>query len=357
MIKKFIILANFILLNLFSNNSEKKLIICGIAKDIGNGSYVTIDSCEKLFTYLHDYRVIIYENNSSDDTKKILGTWAQNNSKIKFISEDLNDEFKKAHGLCTVPYSTVDRINLISRARNIVLDETLKKEYEEFPYLMMVDLDTAPWDIKGIIETLDNKDYSWDAVVSNGLYDSFAYRDEDCPIGWEIIGSCFWEGLSKGEYNSRKDYLTKTKHWKRVISGFGGLAIYKRNSIKNARYSAYITKNLEKILTKAIYKKINAPPKEKRENLKHTPFLAEYLKKTRRMPCYRINDKYIHADSSKGVIIDSLCKAGEICWFGIDLGNPRPWTCEHINFHADMIADGFDRIYFNPLLISNQLPN
>ena len=71
--------------NLSLESLSKKVIICGIAKDIGEGFYTTKQSVERVSSYLDDYRVIIYENNSLDNTKTLLKTWEESNPDFRIL--------------------------------------------------------------------------------------------------------------------------------------------------------------------------------------------------------------------------------------------------------------------------------
>ena len=344
------LLISLFLFSSFVLSKEKNVIICGIAKNIGQGAQNTIDSCEKLINNFDDYRIIIYENNSTDETKQILGNWAKTNSKILFLTEDLNYDYLKKNGLISTPSSCVDRMNQIARARNILLDEISQENYKNFNFVIMADLDMQPWDVDEILNVLSQEEYDWDCVVGNGLYDSFALRTKDCFIGWETIGNDFWRDLPKGAYNKIKDQLETGRNWKKIISGFGGIGIYKKDSIKNCRYSAYMTKNSEKIFSQLIISALKSKP------IKDIPFLDSYKEKLKKLKIQKVNGANLFFDNNKfsGVIVTSPYGLGKLIYFGIEENNKLPWTCEHINFNADMIANGKDKIYFNPNLKSNQ---
>ena len=207
-----------------------------------------------------------------------------------------------------------------------------------------------PWDVDEILNVLSQEEYDWDCVVGNGIYDSFALRTKDCFIGWETIGNDFWRDLPKGAYNKIKDQLETGRNWKKIISGFGGIGIYKKDSIKNCRYSAYMTKNSEKIFSQLIISALKSKP------IKDIPFLDSYKEKLKKLKIQKVNGANLFFDNNKfsGVIVTSPYGLGKLIYFGIEENNKLPWTCEHINFNADMIANGKDKIYFNPNLKSNQ---
>ena len=84
-----------------------------------------------------DYKVFIYENNSTDNTSALLSQWAAVNPKISFISETLPD--------CLLQ---LPRTEKIARARNNLLNEIRKNYDSAFDYLIMADLDIpSSWPI------------------------------------------------------------------------------------------------------------------------------------------------------------------------------------------------------------------
>src|SRR5437016_13480084 len=75
-----------------SNPKKKKVLICGVCKDVAKAIRNGIENIEATGERFKDYAVIIYENNSSDDTAKILEEWSKRNSRVVFITEKLSKE-------------------------------------------------------------------------------------------------------------------------------------------------------------------------------------------------------------------------------------------------------------------------
>ena len=144
------------LLLVFSSGSfakeNKKIIICGVCKDIEKAIPVTTASIDELKGRFEDYRIVIYENNSQDKTKELLKDWGAKDPKILIISEDVSP--KKLRTMTKT--HKCPRTELIARARNIVLDEIMESRYDDFPYVIMADLDMNPWDAEGIVATINN---------------------------------------------------------------------------------------------------------------------------------------------------------------------------------------------------------
>jgi hypothetical protein len=108
--------------------SEEKVLICGVIKN-GEKGFGNVKKCaEALGNLFAAYRVIVYENNSTDATKDLYASWAHNNQKVIFISEDLNQEFLDNYTVKIGDYRT----QFIARARNIVLGKALSSEFDDF---------------------------------------------------------------------------------------------------------------------------------------------------------------------------------------------------------------------------------
>ena len=72
------------------NLSEKDIIICGIIRDSAKYLRNNIPVIDELCSKFNDFRIIIYENDSIDDTKEVLTNWHETNpSKIHIISENI----------------------------------------------------------------------------------------------------------------------------------------------------------------------------------------------------------------------------------------------------------------------------
>lgn len=276
---------------------NNRILICGVCRNTRPAARRTTRNIEELGKRFSEYRVIIYENNSTDATKEFYREWANNNPNVKFICED-------------VPSSELSfREANIARARNITLSHArqfcLDKEYK---YLVMADLDfNCDWPIDEIIKTIETND-DWDCVCANGLQhnnrfhaDRYAFRDKEYPFGPEILGHFFWNNLKTTwfSFDGREGLIP-------VYSAFGGLAIYKTKSILPFSYSGEVTDDLLKY-----YKKIELEIDPKNYQLSRIDKLRFIKKKSHK------------------VVKKSAC-------------------CEHVTLHASMSLNGFGRIYVNP---------
>lgn len=317
------------------SSEDKKVVICGVCKNAEKQLPNTFESINALAKRLSDYRVVIYENNSTDRTKELLREWAAKDPKVFIISED----FSKRQLKRMTRGKRKARTEYVARARNRVLDEVMQQKYDAFPFLIMADLDMDPWDVEGILDTLNTTDIEWDAVCANGSYDRYAFRNEEYPFGFELVGKELWKKALGVDL-----HLSETGEWKLVYSAFGGLGIYKRDAIRGCRYSGVVTNELETLMQGWI-----------REGIKRSVFLAkDYQELLKSAPIVDVYGSML-SDRAKypSCIGMRLHQHGaKVVWFGVGLDKTLPTVCEHVPFHASMISKGRDKIYLNPRLQS-----
>ncbi len=288
---------------------HEKVLICGICKNVSKPLSSTIQNIEILGECCADYAVLIYENNSKDDTVEQLVQWAQNNSKVYLQTEYIPKE--------QLPLSRTEKI---ARARNKVLQMAKDPKFKQYRFLIMADMDLqCAWPIEEIMQTI-NSPIDWDSVSANGLLagkdyrDRYAFRDKKFPFGPELLGEKWWEDLNQSWFQ------LKESRWIPVYSAFGGLAIYKTATILRYNYSGTTTQDLEKY-----YRRIAS------KLPRHHPELLKYLQLNKiqnRDPLvilFRPNTFLEHPE------------------------NYAPVTCcEHITLHASMAVHGNHRFYINP---------
>ena len=201
-----------------------KIIICGISRDNARELPSVIKNIEKSGKSFEDYRVVIFENDSKDGTKTILDEWGMINNKVKILSEDFKNSKRPS-------------IAFMAMCRNKYLEEIQKPEYNDFDYVMVVDMDmSSGWDISDSM----SKNNQWDAVCSNGvtdlfsgkMYDMFAFRNQEFsktpkdPDYWSV-------NVPTGQKQYKSGPLIP------VDSCFGGMAIYKKSILDGCLYESF----------------------------------------------------------------------------------------------------------------------
>jgi hypothetical protein len=299
-----------------------QVVICGVCKNVSPFLPKTIASIEALGAKFRDYRVFIYENNSSDATVEQLRAWAERNPKVTITCENIPREELLSQGKSHTWDSLPFRTEAIARARNIVLQQALDAQYDDYEYLVMADLDLPhKWDIEGIMSSFYCT-ASWDALFSNGIdskghhYDRFALRDDKRPLGPELLGEPWWQDVYSHSVKIKRDAPLYP-----VYSAFGGLGIYKREAVRGCSYTGTVTPDLELLTQRLIALK----------GLEH-PQIAQYA----------------HRDSADLEVVRLSTDPSSIKWILNSGGHAFPVCCEHVTLHASMILHGHNKLFINP---------
>ncbi len=338
--KKIVALLFFLTFSLGAQLSQKT-IICGVCKNEAKRLPSSIAIIEKIGALFSDYRVVIYENNSSDETPHILKQWQARNEKITAISEQISQSVLDQIIINRKEDQGYFLPEAIAHARNKVLEVALSSRFDSFEYLIMMDLDfKLEPDYEGFIETIKSEK-PWDAVFAYGIdpvitfWDWYPFRDYICPLGSELLGNDWW-------YMPHTLTLTKKDDWYPVLSAFGGCAIYKKEALRGCSYSGLVSKELGIFYQKIIDR-----------NPDHG-LIKSYLnnyKTTKK----RVFIDYAHAelpdiiDKKVGIIIPD--SSDDIVWRMSSFVYKYPSVCEHVTLHAQMALNGYDKLYINPRLI------
>ena len=222
------------------NVSQNTIIICGILRNAEKKLYKNIPVINQFCNHFKDFRIVIYENDSTDNTKVVLTQWHnQNPEKIHVILENTIEKESVLSDKALRKDPFVKAQKLVG-CRNRYLDY-IEKQGWEANYLMVIDLDVAHIDADAILTSF-NSDVQWDAVAAFGYsmsprfkrryHDTFAlteYGDENNPQTREkVIGLADKYGK-----------LKPSDAWVRVFAAFCGIAIYKFDALKGFRYVAY----------------------------------------------------------------------------------------------------------------------
>lgn len=249
--------------------AKHKIVIAGITRDNIRDIPTTIRHINYIGSFFKDYRVILFENDSTDGTKSALEKWQASDSKVRIITKDFFNKKRPSH-------------KFMAEARNYYLEALKSNEYNDFDLLLVLDMDMKYGIDVRAIEDSFSKINEWDAVCSNGIgnsegkmFDSFAFRNDEFPFSpqeWQ-------ENCSKNDPNNKwtktcdkgKEYskgiildsLSFITGWQKetrlywllimpqiqkiynidaelvpVTSCFGGLAIYKRSIINDCEYDS-----------------------------------------------------------------------------------------------------------------------
>lgn len=215
---------------------ERSVAICGLARDVGEVLPLTMRRMERLGGLFRQYQVVIYENDSQDDTLAKLEAWQARNPRVRVVAEQRDD-----------PVNPTKRC--LARAARMAYyrnqcQQYIKKHFGDCDEVILVDTDLrGGWSDDGIANTYGHD--GWDFVGSYGIiykrlgsqpnvplqYDAWAYRDfgSDEPLQTMDVNYRRWQ---RGE------------PFVRVNSCFGGLGIYDSQAYFSGLYDGSDTEHV-----------------------------------------------------------------------------------------------------------------
>lgn len=221
---------------------DKKIIVTGLVRNGGEYLSSNIKHLSKIFEIAKDYRIIIYENDSNDNTKDLLLDLSNKNSKIEFTSET-ND--RQMYG------QVKDRARTVALAeyRNKNL-EIIKAKYSDFDYVVVVDLDFEELPVKSVYNSFGQLvDHVDNPVGMSGFAYTLKQFNEKIALLWNYDSWAYrpnwWHDL---DYVTRLDSQITSMTWFgymllpigsptfAVNSNFGGMAIYRVKDYVEGQY-------------------------------------------------------------------------------------------------------------------------
>ena len=282
-----------------------------------------------LFGELTDLQLFIYENNSTDNTKKLLEDWATVDKRVHVKCEVFSKEFLLEQGYARAYDNIPCRMESISTARNKLVEwmESFGMGVGDDDLTIFIDPDIPTvFNVDCLASLCRAFPQGAHAFFANGLsgnmkyYDAYAYRDTQHPFGAELLG----EEIFDFKYKSVIVQIPFDAQPIPVLSAFGGLGIYKSICIRGLRYSATPTQDLHTLNLRIM-----------KENPDHI-----YVKKVKEKPTTHIQG------ASQGIYLFDKELFYRNC-----SGYNFPVICEHVPFHASMIARGYDKLFVLPPLI------
>lgn len=209
--------------------AESRVVITGLARNVATILPVTIQRIENLARCFADFRVVVYENDSTDATKLLLARWAAGNKRVESISEVRDDPVNPTT-------RCLDRAGRMAFYRGRCRERVLER-CAGFDAVIIVDFDVqGGFSIDGIASSFGWP--GWDFVGSNGLicrrdglrmnalrqYDTWALRFDQAltPLSTATAGGIVYD---------RGGPLVP------VTSCFGGLGIYAMDAYRAGSYA------------------------------------------------------------------------------------------------------------------------
>ena len=212
------------------------IIIYGTVRDIEIYFMESFTNLDILADFFNNVTIIIFENDSKDNTRKMLQSWKSTET------SKVNKHLILESGVDVI-YPL--RATRLAYCRNKILQYIFENNLDSYhEYAFHCDLDNRFWcvDYKSICNSFQYDLNSWDVMTSIGknktYYDYWALRINDSWFNKNIF-SCEAENI---DFTTKKDefiqLLKGTNALLKTNSSFNGLGIYKLSKLKTCRYDA-----------------------------------------------------------------------------------------------------------------------
>jgi hypothetical protein len=218
--------------------------ICGPVKNCGSYLNKVLENIEKIGSIFDDYTIVIYYDQSSDNTLEILKEYQNKNPKLKlYVNSNPTSQF---------------RTHNIAVARNFCLN-FIRNNKEQFPYFIMMDFDDV--NCKEVnVNTLKKylKREDWDGLSFNttpAYYDIWALSIWPYCFSYNHFNDNYrYHGIIK-EYIMKLLNNLKPGQLLPCISSFNGFSIYRTHKFLNTYYDGRVRSDLFSIKSIASHAK------------------------------------------------------------------------------------------------------
>jgi len=241
---------------------QSKVVIAGLVRNRALGIPKLMERVELIGSQFQDYTVLVVENDSADDTRKLLLQWADNNPKVLILGCGVNAEKCELNWPETIGHPKDHaRIEKMATLRNIYMDY-ISQLQGSYDYLTVWDFDldgslyldglqnglyhfsqTDPKEMEGMCAYGVMLDKHWGQWTYFDPFAHFELKQTSYPFEINSLSDLkvTWDMSSA----QRGDPL------KKVRSCFGGFAIYRMEAIRNRRYG--YSKPEEEVLCEHIF--------------------------------------------------------------------------------------------------------
>jgi len=206
----------------------RQVVLAALARNVASLLPRTIARMERLGSLFGEYRVVVYENDSDDQTLKLLNKWSRRNSRVTVLSEVRHDRVNR-------PVRCALRAQRMAYYRN-QYHQCVAERYADHDHVIVVDADLAGgWSYDGIAHTFGHDD--WDYVGSNGIvYKRMGLRP-NCIVQYDT-----WAFRADDDFRPLSSRQVNAMHFRRgaamvpVSSCFGGLGVYRTEAFLSGSY-------------------------------------------------------------------------------------------------------------------------
>jgi hypothetical protein len=208
--------------------AARRVVICGLARNVASVLPTTIARIERQGAQFADYRVVLYQNDSQDETLELLEDWRRRNPRVTILSDTLGDPVNR-------PVRCLERASRMAKYRN-TYREFVAANFPDFDHVMVVDTDLAGgWSYDGVAHTFGQPD--WDFVGSYGVIYKRMRWTPNVMLHYDA-----WAYRPFGSYAAMTTKVANRLSWQRgeplvpVYSCFGGVGLYRTEALVRCHY-------------------------------------------------------------------------------------------------------------------------
>lgn len=226
---------------------NERIVFAGLCQDHGTHALqMWLPVIEELGSHFRDYRVVIAENDSQDDTRAVLLRQAQKDPRFIILCDEKHppNALTCKLGLRSVRNSHEKENNLAKRVATLgrfrqVCWEFVRRELADYDYMCVLD-----WDLEGQLSVpgffhglyhARNSDvvacnsFYWDVLDGFSIYDTYPLlNNHRCD---HLTANKRHEDVRVQKIMKDKLLTPQSAHPVRVESAFGGLALYNIQNI------------------------------------------------------------------------------------------------------------------------------
>jgi len=223
----------------------QNICIVGLTRNTANIIDNTLNTFVNIGSNAKNYKIVLFENDSTDHTKTTIENRIKNNPNISLISEQYNrPQFGQVQ--------STERTKALSEYRN-KLKQYIQEQYANYDYVIVTDTDFESISLNGIYNS-----FGWlasiptiGAICGNSFEYKHIFSKEHKSLwnydSWAYRGT-WWNNL---QTHNGADIRYDPMMWFgihilpvgsdpiRINSGFGGMAIYKTNFFLMGNYSGH----------------------------------------------------------------------------------------------------------------------
>lgn len=204
------------------------IVICGLARNVARVLHKTIRRVEAIGSMFKSYRVLVYENDSSDVTAYAMQGWASVNPQVSCYCSKQGQPVNRS-------IRCPKRATRMAKYRNELREEVVRQRGGA-SHVIVVDMDmNGGWSLEGIANSFGYN--NWDFMGSNGVMFRKYGVDNMRPVYYDVW-AFRWAGSDEPTQPEKINPLV----WQRgeppvaINSCFGGLGLYRIEAFEQCSY-------------------------------------------------------------------------------------------------------------------------